>query len=210
MHFYGQFKDHSSGRNHENQTNDLIFSSTFYSLTVCNNHFCENSFSCGPPFGSFWSVKYLNFGQELLIGTVHHIFQESRHPESTEDQCYVLSPEGSQKKASAHGVSLKNSIQYQGILSQICLSRVSTTSANLQWNTVLMRMRMGNKNSKEHLGCITCKITQNSIYKYVTFLYLIVRVSLFQEQTSLFQLLEYVVNTIHTPVPVQNNSVFLF
>ena len=30
---------------------------------------------------SFWSVKYLKFGQKLLIRTVHHTFLERRHPE---------------------------------------------------------------------------------------------------------------------------------
>ena len=34
----------------------------------------QNSFSCGLSFGPFWSVKYLNFGQELPIWTAHHIF----------------------------------------------------------------------------------------------------------------------------------------
>ena len=40
----------------------------------------RNSFSCGHPFGLFWSVKYLNFGQKLPNRTAHHTFLESRHP----------------------------------------------------------------------------------------------------------------------------------
>ena len=45
----------------------------------------QNSFSCGLPFGLFWSVKYLNFGQKLPIRTAHHTFLESGHTEVTED-----------------------------------------------------------------------------------------------------------------------------
>ena len=36
----------------------------------------QNSFPCGSPFGPFWSVKYINFGQRLLIRTAHHTFVE--------------------------------------------------------------------------------------------------------------------------------------
>ena len=83
-----------------------FFSSTFSALTVCNIDFenSQNSFSCGSPFGPFWSVKYLNFGQKLPIWTAHHTFLESRHPEVTKNPYYVFSPKGSQKKVSAHGL----------------------------------------------------------------------------------------------------------
>ena len=71
-------------------------------MSVCNIHFLfetsQNSFSCGPLFGLFWSVKYLNFGQKLTIRTTHDTFLESRHPEVTKNPYYVSSPEGSQKK----------------------------------------------------------------------------------------------------------------
>ena len=56
-----------------------------------------------PPFGSFWSVIYLNFGQKLPIRTTHN-FLESRYPEVTKNPYFVFSPEGSQKKVSAHGL----------------------------------------------------------------------------------------------------------
>ena len=56
------------------------------------------------PTGLFWSVKYLNFGRKLLFWTAHHTFLESRHPEATKNPYYVLSPERSQKKISAHGL----------------------------------------------------------------------------------------------------------
>ena len=85
-----------------------FFSSTFSALTVCNIQFVfennQNSFSCDPPFGSFWSVKYLNFGQKLPIRTAHHTFAEIRHTEVTKNLYCVLSPEGSQEKVSAHGL----------------------------------------------------------------------------------------------------------
>ena len=54
--------------------------------------------SCGPPFGPFWSVKYLNLGKKLLIWTAHHTFLESRHPEFTKNSYYVLSSQEIQKK----------------------------------------------------------------------------------------------------------------
>ena len=79
-----------------------IFSSTFSTLTVCNIFFLfensQNLFWCGAPFGTFWSVKYLNFGQKLLIWTIHHTFLESRHPEVTKNPYYVLPLEWSQKR----------------------------------------------------------------------------------------------------------------
>ena len=90
-----------------------FFSSTFYALFVTFIFIfgnSQNSFSCGVPFGPFWSVKYLNFGQKLPIRTTHHTFLESRHPEVTKNQYYVLSPEWRQKKVSAHGLHLLPSI----------------------------------------------------------------------------------------------------
>ena len=56
------------------------------------------------PFGPFWSVKHLNFGQKLPIRIAHHTFLEIRHPEVTSNSFYVLSPKASQKKISAHGL----------------------------------------------------------------------------------------------------------
>ena len=84
-----------------------FFSSTFYALFVTFIFIfgnSQNSFTFGPPFGPFWSVKYLNFGQKLPIRTTHHTFLESRHPEVTKNPYYVLSPKWSQKKVSAHGL----------------------------------------------------------------------------------------------------------
>ena len=66
----------------------------------------QNSFSPPPPLpiSPLWSivVKYFNFEQKLPIGTVHHIFLESRHPEVTKNSYYVLYPKGRQKKVSAN------------------------------------------------------------------------------------------------------------
>ena len=54
---------------------------------------------------SFWSVKHLNFAQKLPIRTLRHTFLESRHHQVTKNlYYYVLSPEGSRKKVSAHGL----------------------------------------------------------------------------------------------------------
>ena len=43
----------------------------------------QNSFSCGPPFGPCWSVKYVILGQKLPLWKAHHTFLDSRHPEVT-------------------------------------------------------------------------------------------------------------------------------
>ena len=64
----------------------------------------RNSFSCDPPVGPFWSVKYRNFGQKLPIWRAHHTFLESRHREVTKNSYYILSPEGTQEKVSTHGL----------------------------------------------------------------------------------------------------------
>ena len=49
-------------------------------------------------YNPFWSVKYLNFPQELLIRMTHLFLIESKHPEATKNLCYVLFCEGSQKR----------------------------------------------------------------------------------------------------------------
>ena len=93
MHFSRQIKDQNSGRKLKNQTNDLIFSSTFSTLFVIfifvfeNN---QNSFSCCPPFDPFWFVKFRNSQQKLPIWTIHHTFIESKHREVAKTPCYVL------------------------------------------------------------------------------------------------------------------------
>ena len=100
MHFFGKFTYRNSDSKHGNYTNDPSFSSTFSVLTsvICIFIFQngQNSFSCGHPFGPFWSVKYLKLGQKLLIWTAYHTFLENRHPEVTKNPYYVLSPKGSQ------------------------------------------------------------------------------------------------------------------
>ena len=50
-----------------------------------------------PPFGLFWSVKYLNFEQKLPIQTAHHIFLESRQPEATKIHIMSCPPRGAKQ-----------------------------------------------------------------------------------------------------------------
>ena len=84
----------------------------------------QNSFLCDPLFGPFWSVKYINFGQQLPIQTAHHIFPESRHTEVTKNLYYVLSPVGSQRKVSARGpesiIILQKSLSSHTLAIQVC------------------------------------------------------------------------------------------
>ena len=55
-----------------------------------------------PPFGLFWSIKYLNLGQKLPIPTAHDTFLERRYPEVTKNPNYVAR-KISRKKA-GHGL----------------------------------------------------------------------------------------------------------
>ena len=51
-----QIKDHDSGWNYANYTNDSIFSSRFYALfltLISEFENTQNSFPYGPPFGPF-------------------------------------------------------------------------------------------------------------------------------------------------------------
>ena len=76
-----------------------FFSFTFSALTVCMIFiFMYVPPPLPPPFAPFWSVKNLNFGENLPIQTAYYTFLESRHPKVTKNPYYVLSPEGSQKK----------------------------------------------------------------------------------------------------------------
>ena len=108
MSFFDNLKTIAQEGNMETRLMTPFFSSTFYTLTVCNIHFIFenslNSFSSGPPIGPFWSVKHLNFAQKLPIQPTDHTFLERRHPEVTKNQYYALSPGWSQKNVSAHGL----------------------------------------------------------------------------------------------------------
>ena len=92
MYFFGQSNDHNSGNKHGNCTNDYLFVTFIF---VFKNS--QNSFSCGLTFGPFWSVKYSISGK-LPTRTVHHTFLKSRHSKVIKNPCYVLSPDGKQKK----------------------------------------------------------------------------------------------------------------
>ena len=83
----------------------------------------QNLFLCGPPLGPFWSLKCLNFDQNLPIWTAHHASLESNQTEVTKNLYYVLLPEGSQKKVSARGlyVVIKTYVLYIYILYIICM-----------------------------------------------------------------------------------------
>ena len=100
MHFFGQYKDNSSGRKHGNVTPFFSFSFSALKFYIWK---WSKFFSCGPLLDLFWSAKYLNFGQRLPIQTAHHTLLESSHPEVTKYPCYVLWS-GEPKKVSAHGL----------------------------------------------------------------------------------------------------------
>ena len=57
-------------------------------------------------FGSFWSVKYLNFGQKLPIRIAHHTFLEVDTLRLLKIHIMFCPQKGSQKKLSAHGLTV--------------------------------------------------------------------------------------------------------
>ena len=93
----------------------------------------QNSFWCGLFFGSFWYVKYLNFGQKLPIRTANHTFLESRHPEVTKNLYYVLSTHQRQIP-SFLGCSLW-AIDFVLILFPCLLHFANTFEVSMNWNS---------------------------------------------------------------------------
>ena len=64
MHFLDNLRTITQEGSMETRQMTLFFSSTFSNLFVIfisEFENAQNSFSCGPPFRLFWSVKYLNF-----------------------------------------------------------------------------------------------------------------------------------------------------
>ena len=82
MHFFQQFQDHNSGREHENYTNDPIFFHLLFLLYLLVTFISEfentlNSFS-NSLLRSILVYKIPQFLQKLLIWTAHQTFPESR------------------------------------------------------------------------------------------------------------------------------------
>ena len=68
MHFFGQFKDHNSGRKHGNQTNDPIFSFTFFALLFQN----ESPIFCCPLFSENYLNRQARINKTVNIHTVNY------------------------------------------------------------------------------------------------------------------------------------------
>ena len=102
MHFFHNLRTINQERNMETRQMTPFF--IYFFRSQCLQRFflvfqnSKNLFSCGPPFDPFLSVKYLNFGQTLPIGTAHHTFLESRHPEVTKNSCYFCSQRVDKKR----------------------------------------------------------------------------------------------------------------
>ena len=77
MHFLDNLRTITQEGNIEARQLTPFFSCTFSALNVLEFKNISNSFSCGSPFGPFWSVKHLNVGQRLPMRTAHHTFLES-------------------------------------------------------------------------------------------------------------------------------------
>ena len=85
MHIFRNLRTITQEKNMETTQMISFSSSTFSALFVTFIFVFENSqnsFSCGPHFGPFWSTKYLNLRQKLSILTAYHTFLESRHLEA--------------------------------------------------------------------------------------------------------------------------------
>ena len=101
MHFFRQFKDHNSGREHGNYTNDPIlfiyfFRSDCLYCSFLNLKILKINFYVVPHLVHSGLKNTTIFGQKLLIRTAHHTFLEGRHPEVTKNLYYVLSIRRSQ------------------------------------------------------------------------------------------------------------------
>ena len=66
-----------------------IFSNLF-AIIISEFENAQNSFSCGPAVGPFWSVKYLNVRPKVTDSDSSLHFTKSRHPEVTNNLNYVL------------------------------------------------------------------------------------------------------------------------
>ena len=106
MHFFGNLRTITQKGNIETWQMKPFFLSTFSGLFIFEFENSQNSFLCGPSFGPFWSVEYINFGQKLpiWIATAHHTFLESINSEVPKNPYHVLYPPGEPKKVSAHGL----------------------------------------------------------------------------------------------------------
>ena len=58
MYFFRHFKNHNLGKEHFFH---LLFPIYLFVTFISEFENTQNSFSFGPPYGPFWSVKYLNF-----------------------------------------------------------------------------------------------------------------------------------------------------
>ena len=80
MHYFGQFKDHNSGRKKEIRQMTLFF--IYFLSSVCDIHFCIWKLSkfifMGSSLCLFWSAKYLNLaGASCEIWNLPHSNQET-------------------------------------------------------------------------------------------------------------------------------------
>ena len=104
-HFFDNLRTITQEGNMETELMTSFFSSTFSTVTFYDIHFCIWKWSklilMWSPLGPFWSVKYLNLDQKLLIRTAHHIFQESRHPEITKIHIMFCPLRGAKKGISS-------------------------------------------------------------------------------------------------------------
>ena len=116
----------------------------------------QNSFSCGPPFGPFWSAKYLNFRQKLPIRTARHTFVKSRNPEVTKNQYYVFSW-GESKKwyqiMDYRALSIEILKNHCINIVWICKSRVTNQfkHPNSLWDVLIHLLNVSKK--RTHLFC---------------------------------------------------------
>ena len=78
----------------------------------------QNSVSCDPLCGPFWSEKYLKKGLKLLSGQGNISFLEIRYPEDTKNPYYVLSLEVRKKILLFHGRTYSRNLGQRPILAR--------------------------------------------------------------------------------------------
>ena len=129
----------------------------------------QNSFSCGAPFGPFWSLKYLNFDQKLPIWTAHHTFLESRHPEFSESIYYTLSTRRSQISiflGSSSGTNIADKLVLRSP-SLASLERSLPKGSfwylkNSAWLSVFIQLENYNKNLEHAPPCLPKIVTASN------------------------------------------------
>ena len=112
-------------------------------------------------WSSLWSIlvcKIPQFWEKLPIRSTHHTFLESRQPEVTKIPYYVLSPEGSQKKVSTHGLILQRWILTLLVFTRFLLTTMKPTNF---WSVLRVKWQFARK----YFQCFTASMIAQASFQ---------------------------------------------